>query len=50
MYIALYSSTELKKVGIRVSQDEKTKIINGNHDVIFQILAKLHDNYTKNQK
>jgi hypothetical protein len=37
-------------VGIKVSQEDKAKIINGNHDVVFHIIGRLKDYHIKSQQ
>lgn len=40
----------LKVLNIKVTQEEKSKIINGNHDVVFKVISKLKDIHQRNSK
>ena len=37
-------------MGVRVSQEEKSKIINGNHDIVFKIISRLKEIHQKTSK
>lgn len=41
-YVSLMEDREeLRKLGVAMSQEEKGKILNGNHDLIFKIISRL---------
>lgn len=37
-------------MGIKLTQEEKSKIINGNHDLVFNIISKLRELHQKSTK
>jgi predicted phosphohydrolase len=40
----------LKQMGIKLNQEEKGKIINGNHDLVFRVISKLREIYQRSAK
>ena len=40
----------LKEMGVRVSQEEKSKIINGSHEIVFKIISRLKEIHQKASK
>lgn len=47
MYCLDELSNELEKIGVRVGQQEKSKILNGDDKIVYNILYELKDHYDK---
>jgi hypothetical protein len=43
-------SEALKPLGIRINQDDKGKILNGSHELIFAIISKLKEIHQRTSK
>lgn len=50
MYLIDELSNELEKIGVKVGQQEKSKILNGDDKIVYNILYELKDHYDKGRE
>ena len=43
-------SEALKQLSVKLTQEDRSKIINGNHDVVFRVISKLKEIHQRNSK